>query len=97
MRFFTDQFFSETQKTRLLENSYLIEHPRVKLDDREVQFQRQDPVFYMEWQQDHLEPTEVVSDEIMSEAVPVMDLSAIMVMMLVGIFGGLFVFDVLIG
>ncbi|HXU92788.1 MAG TPA: hypothetical protein VFP33_03950 [Gallionella sp.] len=97
MRFFTDQFFSETQKTRLLENSYLIEHPRVKLDDRETQSQRQAPVFYMEWQQDHMEPAEVVSDEDMSEAEPVMDLSAAMVMLLVGVFGGLFVFDVLIG
>ncbi len=97
MRFFTDQFFSETQKTKLLENSHLIEHPGVRLGEQGAQFPRQEPVFYMEWQQDHIEPTDAVLDEGMNEPAPVTDLSAVMVMMLVGVFGGLFVFDVLKG
>ncbi|WP_212786713.1 hypothetical protein [Ferrigenium kumadai] len=97
MRFFTDQFFSEAQKTRLLENTHLIEHPSVRLGDQGIQSRQQEPVFYMEWQQDHTDPAKVAVDEGLNGPAQVTDLSAVMVMLLVGVFGGLFVFDVLIG
>lgn len=97
MRFFTDQFFSEEQRTKLLENSHLIGHPSVRLGEQGNHCHRQEPVFYMEWQQDHTEPARVMMDEGLSEPAQVTDLSAVMVILLVGVFGGLFVFDVLIG
>lgn len=97
MRFFTDQFFSETQKSSFLENAHLIEHPSVRLADQGIQPLRQESMFYMEWQQDHVGQTEVSVAEGKNEEAPVMDMSAVVVMVLVGIFGGLFVFDVLLG
>lgn len=94
MRFFTDQFFSDAQKTKLLENSHLIEHPSVKLGEQENSSHRSEPVFYMEWQQ---EPSvQAPEPDSRIDPPPVMDLSAVMVMMLVGGFGMMFVFDVLL-
>lgn len=93
MRFFTDQFFSEAQKTKLLENSHLIEHPSVKLGEQENSSHQSAPVFYMEWQQ---EPPVQAPEPDSRLDPPVMDLSAVMVMMLVGGFGMMFVFDVLL-
>ncbi len=94
MRFFTDQFFSEAQKTKLLENSHLIERTSVKLEGQEIPaHQQSEPVFYMEWQQ---EPSVQAAEPDCGNDQPVMDLSAVMVMMLVGGFGAMFVFDVLL-
>lgn len=92
MRFFTDRYYSDEQKAKLLENAFLVEHPSVRLGEKEIQSHRQELVFYVEWQQE--EPQASEPDSMMA---PPMDLSAVLVMMLVGVFGGLFMFDVLIG
>jgi hypothetical protein len=96
MRFFTDQYFSEAQKSKLLENSHLIERLSIKLDDQETQLQRPEPVFYMEWQQAHSEPATIKDDDCLTAPPPVTDLSAVLVSMMVGGIGVMFVFDVLL-
>lgn len=95
MRFFTDQYYSDTQKAKLLENSHLIERLNVKLGEQEIQSRQPSQVFYMEWQQEVPEPVPA-ADNSLNEPPPVLDLSAAMVMMLVGGFGIMFVFDVLL-
>lgn len=93
MRFFTDQYFSDAQKSKLLENSHLIEHRSVTLGDREIQCHMDRPAFYMERQKDQVEEEPLFIDE-MNEPT---DLSAVVVLLMMSLFGGLFVFDVLLG
>lgn len=95
MRFFTDEYYSETQKSKLLENAHLVEHVSVRLED--LKLPCVEPVFYTEWQQDHVEPEEEALDDVIDDPVPVNDVSSAMLMMLVSCFGILLVFDVLLG
>lgn len=95
MRFFTDQYFSDAQKAKLLENSHLIERLSVRLEEQEIQGGSAGHMFCTEWQQEPHEPV-LQTDDGPAEMPPVMDLSAVMVMMLVGCFGFMFVFDVLL-
>lgn len=92
MRFFTDEYYSEAMKGKLLENSHLVERLNVRLDELKIQPQPSGHEFLMEWQQESPEP-ESRDDGILPES-PVTDLSAVLVTMLVGGFGVMFVFDV---
>jgi hypothetical protein len=95
MRFFTDQYFSDAQKTKLLENSHLVEHLSVRLEEQEIPASNTGHMFCTEWQQEHRAPV-LQTDDGPGELPPVTDLSSVMLMMLVGCFGFMFVFDVLL-